>query len=55
MSHLTFNSLGQDVELFGHLCPELLLLESVCVAYNSAEVAQQRGNVRQQQPGALSK
>lgn len=44
--------LGEDVELFGHLRPEFLLLESVGVAYDSTEVPQQRGDVRQQQSGA---
>lgn len=40
------HSLGEDVELLGHLCSEFLLLESVCVANNSAEIAQQGGDVR---------
>jgi len=45
--------LGEDVELFCHLNSELLLLESVCVAHDSAEVLQQGGYVRQQHTGAL--
>lgn len=48
------NVLGEDVELFCHLNPELFLLESVSVTYNPTEVLQQGGYVGQQQPGALS-
>lgn len=48
------NSLGEDVDLFCHLGLELLLSEPVFVAYDPAEVLQQGGDVRQQQPGALS-
>lgn len=49
-----FHSLRQNVELFGHLHPELLPLESVSVAHNSAEVTQKVGYMRQQQSGALT-
>lgn len=40
------HSLRQNVELFGHLHPELLPLESVSVAHDSAEVPQKRGYMR---------
>lgn len=51
---ISSHSLGQDVELPGHLCSEFLLLESVSVAYDSAQILKQSGDVGQQQPGALS-
>lgn len=54
VSAVTVNPLGEDVELLGHLHSELLLLEPVGVADDSAEVLQQGGDVRQQQSGALS-
>ena len=43
-----FHSLRQNVELFGHLHPELLPPESVSVAHDSAEVTQEGGYMRQQ-------
>lgn len=49
-----FHSLRQNVELFGHLHPELLPLKSVSVAHDSAEVTQEGGHMRQQQSGALT-
>lgn len=49
-----FHSLRQNVELFGHLHPELLPLESVSVPHDSAEVTQKGGDVRQQHSGALA-
>lgn len=51
--HYTVDSLGEDVELFGHVRSELLLLESVGAADGGAEVVEHHRDVRQQQSEAL--
>lgn len=54
MTSLTLHSLGEDVEFFSHLSLKLLFLQPAGVAHDYAEVLEQGGDVRQQQPGALS-